>query len=96
MTSFAKELMRYYSTIIWINNNKLIFPISIHAVFAREKFPILPEDSISINYRGFSDENISNFKNPIQDINWNLVLINDDADEAYDLSQITLLTVKGS
>ena len=96
MTSFAKELMRYYSTIIWSNNNKLIFPISVHAVFAREKFPILPEDSISINYRGFSDENLSNFKNPLQDINWSPVLINDDADEAYDLSQITLLTVKGS
>ena len=34
-----------------------------HPVFAREKFPTLPEDSIPINYRVFSDENLSNFKN---------------------------------
>ena len=38
--------------------------ISDHSpVFAREKFPTLPEDSISINYRVFSDENLSIFKN---------------------------------
>ena len=49
--------------------------------------------SISINYRVFSDENLSNFKNSLQDINWNPVLINDDADTAYDLFQSTLLTV---
>ena len=62
-------------------------------MFPREKFPTVPEDSISINYRGFSDENLSNFKNALQDINWNPVLINDDVDEAYDLFQSTLLTV---
>ena len=64
-----------------------------YPVFARENFPTLPEDSISINYRVFSDENLSNFKNSLQDINWNPVLINDDADEAYDLFQSTLLSV---
>ena len=64
-----------------------------YPVFAREKFPTLPEDSISINYRVFSDENLSNFKNALQDINWNPVLINGDADEAYDLFQSTLLSV---
>ena len=64
-----------------------------YPVFAREKFPTLPEDSISINYRVFSDENLSNFKNSLQDINWNPVLINDDANQAYDLFQSTLLTV---
>ena len=41
--------------------------------------------SISINYRVFSDENLSNSKNSLQDINWNPVLINADADEAYGL-----------
>ena len=64
-----------------------------YPVFAREKFPTLSEDSISINYKVFSDENLSNFKNSLQDINWNPVLINDDADKAYDLFQSTLLTV---
>ena len=64
-----------------------------YPVCAREKFPTLPEDSISINYRVFWDENLSIFKSLLQDINWNSVLINDDADEAYDLFQITLLFV---
>ena len=58
-----------------------------YPVFAREKFPTLPGDSISINYRDFSDEILSNFKNSLTDIYWNPVLINDDADEAYDLFQ---------
>ena len=49
--------------------------------------------SISINYRVFSDENLSNFKNSLQDINLNPVLINEDADEAYNLFQSTLLSV---
>ena len=40
-----------------------------YPVFAREKFPTLPEDSISIKYRVFSDENLSIFKNSLQDIN---------------------------
>ena len=53
----------------------------------------LPEDSILINYRVFSDENLSIFKNSLQDINWNPLLINDNADEAYDLFQSTLLSV---
>ena len=71
----------------------VITNISDHyPVFAREKFPTLPEDSISINYRVFLDENLSNFKNSLQDINWNSVLIN-DADDAYDLFQSTLLSV---
>ena len=35
----------------------------------------------------------SNFKNSLQDIYWNPVLINADADEAYDLFQSTLLSV---
>ena len=61
-----------------------------YPVFAREKFPTLPEDSILINYGIFSDENLSNFKNFLQDMDWNRVLINDDADEAYDLFQSTL------
>ena len=56
-----------------------------YPVFAREKFLTLPEDSISINYRIFSYENLSNFTNLLQDINWNPVLINDDADKAYDI-----------
>ena len=64
-----------------------------YPVFAREKFPTLPEDSISINYRDFSDENLLNFKTSLQDINWNPVLINADADEAYDLFQSALLSV---
>ena len=64
-----------------------------YPVFAREKFPTLPEDSISINYRVFSDENLSNLKNSLQNINWNPVLINGDADVAYDLLKSTLLTV---
>ena len=34
-----------------------------YQAFAREKISTLPEDSISINYRVFSDENLSNFKN---------------------------------
>ena len=38
----------------------------------------------------FSDENLSNFKNSLQDINWNPVLINDDSDEENDLFQSTL------
>ena len=61
-----------------------------YAVFAREKFPTLTEDSISINYRVFSDENLSNLKNSLQDINWNL---NEGADEAYDLFQSTLPSI---
>ena len=64
-----------------------------YPVFAREKFPTLPEDSISINYIVFSDENLSNFKKSFHDINWNPVLIKDDADEAYDLFESTLLAV---
>ena len=64
-----------------------------YPVFIREKFPTLPEASISINYRVFSDENLSNFKKSLQDINWNQVLINDDADEVYDLFQSPLLSV---
>ena len=38
-----------------------------------------------------SNENLLNIKNSLQDINWNPVLIDDDADEAYDLFQSTLL-----
>ena len=57
------------------------------------KFPTLPEDSTSINYRVFSGENLTNFKNSLHDINCNPVLINDDAEEAYDLFQSTLLNV---
>ena len=34
-----------------------------------------------------------NFKNSLQDIDWNPILINDDADKAYDLFQSTLHTV---
>ena len=34
-----------------------------------------------------SDVNLSIFKNSSQDINWNPVLINDDADKAYNLFQ---------
>ena len=64
-----------------------------YPVFSREKVPTLPEDLILINYRDFSDENLPKFKNSLQDINWNPVLINDDADEAYDLFQSILLTV---
>ena len=64
-----------------------------YPVFAREIFPTLSEDSISINYRVFSNENLSNIKNSLQDINWNPLLINDDADEAYDLFQSILLSV---
>ena len=64
-----------------------------YPVFAREKFKTLPEDSISSNYRVFSDDNLSNIKNSLQDINWHPVLINDEADKAYDLFQSTLLTV---
>ena len=64
-----------------------------YPVFAREKFPTLPEDSISINYRVFSNENLSIIKKSCEDINWSPVLINDDADEAYDLFQSTLLSV---
>ena len=37
--------------------------------------------------------NLSNFKNSLQDINWKPILINDDADEAYDQLQSILLTV---
>ena len=39
-----------------------------YPVLAREKFQTLPEDSISINYRVFSEENLSNL-NSLQDIN---------------------------
>ena len=39
-----------------------------YLVFATEKFPTLPEDPISVNYRVFSDANLSNFKNSLQDI----------------------------
>ena len=47
-----------------VESSGVITNISDHyRVFAREKFPTLPEDSISINYRVFSDENLSNFKN---------------------------------
>ena len=64
----------------------VITNISDHyPVFAGDKFPTLPKCSISINYRVFSDENLSSFKNSLQDVNWHRVLINDDADEAYDL-----------
>ena len=51
------------------------------------------ENSISVNCRVFTDENLSNFKNSLQDTNWTPVLINDDAAEAYDLFQSILLTV---
>ena len=64
-----------------------------YPVFSWKIFPTLPEDSISINYRVFWDENLSNFKNSLHDINWNPVLVNDDGDEAYDLFQSILLTV---
>ena len=33
-----------------------------YPVFSREKFPTIHEDSISINYRVFSDENLSTLK----------------------------------
>ena len=64
-----------------------------YPVFAGKKFPTLPEDWISINSTVFSDENLSNFKNCLKDINWNPVLINDDADEEYDIFQSTIFIV---
>ena len=33
-------------------------------------------------------KNLSNFKNSLHDINWHQVVINDDADEAYDLFNV--------
>ena len=64
-----------------------------YPVFAREKFPTLPEDSILVNYKDFLKQNLSNFKNYLQDINFNPVLINDDADGAYNLFQSILLII---
>ena len=50
-----------------VESSGVITTISDHyPVFAREKFQTLPDDSISINYRVFSDENLSNFKNSLQ------------------------------
>ena len=47
---------------------------------------------MTFKYRDFSDENLSNIKNLIQNINWHPVLINNDADVAYDLFQSILLS----
>ena len=40
-----------------------------------------------------SDENLSNFRNSLQYANWEPILNNDDANESYELFQITLLSL---
>ena len=47
----------------------------------------------NVIWRGVEGGELSNFKNSLQGINWNPVLINNDADEAYDLFQSTLPSV---
>ena len=47
---------------------------------------------MSIIYIIFSDDNLSNFKNSLQDIKWQPVLIDDnDANEPYDLFKVLYL-----
>ena len=48
---------------------------------------------LSINYRVFSDENLSNFRNSLQYTNRQSILNNDDANESHQLFQSTLLTL---
>ena len=48
---------------------------------------------VDSNYRIFSDENLSNFRNSLQYTNWEPILHNDDANESYELFQSTLLSI---
>ena len=62
------------------------YPIS-----SRELRPSLADKVLlSINYRVFSDENLSNFRNSLQYTNWEPILNNDDANESYELFQMVL------
>ena len=62
-----------------------------YPIFSRELRPSLTDNIISINYRVFSDENLSNFRNYLQYTKWEPILNNDDANESYELFQRALL-----
>ena len=48
-------------------------------IFSRELRPSLADNVLSINYRVFSEENLSNFRNSLQCTNWEPILTNNDA-----------------
>ena len=64
-----------------------------YPIFSKELRPSLTDTVLSINYRVFSDENLSNFRNSLQYTNWELILNNDDANESYELFQSPLLSI---
>ena len=64
-----------------------------YPIFSRELRLSLADDVLSINYRVFSDENLSNFRNSLQYTNWEPILNNDDANESYELFHSTLLSL---
>ena len=61
-----------------------------YPIFSRELRPSLADNVLSINYRVFSEENLSNFINTFQYTNWEPILNNDDANESDKLFQSTL------
>ena len=48
---------------------------------------------MSINYRVFSHENLSNFRNSLPYTKWEPILNNEDTNESYELFQSTLLSL---
>ena len=64
-----------------------------YPLFSRELRPSFADNVLSINYRVFFDENLSNFKNSLQYANCEPILNNDDTDESYELFQSTLLSL---
>ena len=63
-----------------------------YPIFSTELWPSLADNVLSINYRIFSDENLSNFRNSLQCTNWEPILNNAEANESYELFQSTSLS----
>ena len=64
-----------------------------YPIFSRELRPSHADNVLSIKYRVFSDENLSNFRISLQYANWEPILNNDDANESYELFQIKYIVI---
>ena len=64
-----------------------------YPILSRELRQSLADNVLSINYKVFYFENLSNFGNSLQYTNWKPILNNDDANESYEQFQSTLLSI---
>ena len=80
---FCKRIDEIESTGVITTNISDHYPI-----VSRELRPSLADNVLSINYKVFSDENLSNFSNSLQYTNWEPILNNDDANESYELFKV--------